>query len=233
MTFSDDQWQRAEKMVDLLSDQLGPHWLAEEIDGPLDQLLDRLVETVEDECTPARLHEQLAEFVRVAYGEILPNRRRLSRSGAAAEAIWLLERYNSGGYDEALADASCGPARSLRWVLGGLVECIKLHHRQLRDEWVETRFIKAADWITRCAMAAVLIDRLCEYMPEELADCSPEQLAGSLMPLLRRQLEISSVLPRIKAGRFGLATGPNLASVGHAVQAPLEDWPAPEPRCPR
>ncbi|HOW74110.1 MAG TPA: hypothetical protein PKY77_26190 [Phycisphaerae bacterium] len=229
MEFSEDQRRFAEEKVDWLLDQLGPQRLVDEIDRPLSRLLDRFLERVEDECTPARLPEMLAEFVRVAYGEVLPGRRRLSDSSAAAEAIWLLERYYQGGYDAALADAVCEPVCFPHWVLMGLGECVRLHQHFLWDRWVEVRFIRMADWAARCAMAAVLIDRLHEYMPEDLADRIPEQLADSLVPLLQRLLEMGCISPRIT---FGPA-GPSHAAGGHAVQAPSAGWPAPGPHFPR
>jgi len=136
----------------------------------------------------AEFLQTVSDFVRHLYEHGLPGHRRLSDSQARDEAVALLEQAYQGsdanGYEAAVVDAADPSQAGLPAVVATLAEALKERERRAHVRWVVALHIDAADWHTRCAMAAVLVERLAEYLPPEVRGCSPERLADHVSRLL-------------------------------------------------
>jgi hypothetical protein len=141
----------------------------------------------------------VADFVRHVYEHGLPGRRRLSESQAHDEAVALVQQAyqapDCDGYDAGV-DAANPCHAGLPAVLVTLAEALKVRERQAYVRWVAVRYIGAAGWDTRCAMAAVLLERLVDYLPPELLGCRPEQLADRVVKLLESDVTTDRQLQR-------------------------------------
>ena len=67
------------------------------------------------------------------------------------------------------------------------------------SRWLRVRYIDSVDWPTKCAMAAVLLARCQEFLPPELRQCPPEQVAEEVYDLLELHAATSNRLGHIPA----------------------------------
>ena len=142
--------------------------------------------------------QTVADCVRHLYEHGLAGHRRLSDSQARDEAVALLEQAYQGsdadGYEAATVDAADPSQAGIQAVVATLAEALKERERRAYVRWVMALHIDAADWNTRCAMAAVLLERLAECLPPDVRGCSPEQLADHVSRLLLADVATSRQL---------------------------------------
>lgn len=199
MTRSDTVRERASQILDRLTALLDGQRLAEQIDEPIDRALAQFDGMQTTEYSAAGLHDAVAEFLRHAYRERSPGGRTLSASRARDEAVALLEEAYEGtlsnGYYAAVVDAADTTQPGLPLVLARLAESLKVLWRNRHIRAVAARHIDPADWATKCAKAAILIDRCRLDGLHPLAGCPPEQLADEVLDLLVIDLAARDQLP--------------------------------------
>jgi len=72
----------------------------------------------------------------------------------------------------------------LNVVLTCLAEAIRMNERAKYVRWVFAKYVDTADWRTRCTMAALLLRDHGAFLPAELRQCPPAQLAGEIPSLI-------------------------------------------------
>jgi len=178
---------RATEILETVRALLGEERMEGLFDDPIDRAFEAFGCPDDLEYSHAVFLKTVADFVRYMYEHGLPGRRRLSGSQARDEAVALLLQVyqipDDDGYAAAV-DAAAPHHAGVPTVLATLAEALKLRERQAYERWVVVRYIDAADWDTRCAMAAALLERLRDYLPPELLRCPPEQLANGVFKLL-------------------------------------------------
>jgi len=183
---------RATKIIGAVRGLLDEELMARQFDEPIGRAAEAFECRGPSVYTHATFLTEVADFVRHVYEHGLPGRRRLSPSQARDEAVALLQRVYRGpdfdGYDAAAVEAANTDGAGIRSVLATLAEAMKAIERQTYEQWVAARYINAADWETKCAVAAVLRERLAEYLPPGLLGCAPEQLAHRVFDLLKHDL---------------------------------------------
>ena len=204
MRNSDSAQGRAAAILDQVADLLDEQATARQIDDPIDEALERFGHVEHEPYSHQRFTETTARFVQHVYEHALSPSRKFTLSQARDETVALLRQAYMGmsasGYEGAILDAAdpLGPGFGL--VLARIAEAIKRERRQMHTRWVESRYIDSADWPTKCAMASILIERCREFLPPELQDCPPEQLAEDVFDLL--------TLHSATTGRLGPAHAP-------------------------
>jgi len=183
---------RATEIIDTVRGLLDEARMAWLFDEPIDRALDAFECPEGTGYSHGAFLKTVADFTRHVYQHGLRGQRRLSDGQALDEAVALLEQIYQGadadGYAAAAVDAADPHRAGVQTVLAALAEALKARERQAYVRWVVARHIDAAGWDTRCAMAAVLLERLADYLPPELLECPPEQLAHRVFRLLTAEM---------------------------------------------
>ena len=178
---------RAIEIIETVRALLDEEYMARLFDDPIDRAFETF-ECPEDlEYSPAVFLKTVADFVQHMHEHGLAGRRRLSQSQASDEAVALLQQaYEIPGDDgyAAAVDAAAPHRAGVLAVLATLAEALKSRERQAYLRWVAVRYIDAAGWDRKCAMAAVLLERPADRLPSDLLGCAPEQLARRVFKLL-------------------------------------------------
>ena len=115
-------------------------------------------------------------------------RQIMSIAQARAEAMALLEKYyqspHSRGYDTAFLDVLNSKMDGFEFILAQIAEIIKAVTREKHIKWVYFSRIIPLDWSVRCQIAEILIKRWAIFLPPNLSQCSPAQLADELPNLI-------------------------------------------------
>ena len=105
-----------------------------------------------------------------------------------AEAMALLEKYyqspHSRGYDTAFLDVLNSKLDGFEFILAQIAEIIKAVTREKHIKWVYFSRIIPLDWSVRCHIAEILIKRWAPFLPLNISQCSPAQLADHLPHLI-------------------------------------------------
>ncbi len=206
MTNSESILRRAAETLDRVAGLLDEHLIAQRIDAPIDEALDEFNCPEDDGYSQLRFIDTAARFVAHVYEKALPGSRKPTASQARDEAVALLSRAyqgtHAGGYQGAILDAANTSSPGMELVLTRLAELIKNERRQMHIRWIECSYVDSADWPTKCAMAAILLEQHREYLPAELRQCSPEQWAEDVFGLIDTHLWTDSLLKRVFAGFF-------------------------------
>ena len=204
MTNSESIKRRAAEILGRVTDLLDERRIAQHIDERIDKALDEFDCPTDSGYSHRQFTETVARFLSHVHEVALPGSRKLTASQARDEALALLSHTYDGafasGYLGAILDAADASSPGLVLVLARMAESIKRRRRQQYARWLRVRYIDSVDWPTKCAMAAVLIDRLQESLPPELRQCPPEQLADEVYDLLELHLTTGSRLEPILAG---------------------------------
>jgi hypothetical protein len=130
----------------------------------------------------------IGDFVHYIYANGLCVRQTLSVSQARAEAIAILEeRYlgpHARGYYAAFLDVLNSKLDGNEFILTQTAEIIKALAREKHLKWVYFSRIAPLDWLTRCRIAEILIERWGPFLPLNVHQCSPAQLADHLPDLI-------------------------------------------------
>lgn len=187
---------RVEELLDQVADLLDEQTMARQIDDPIDEALEQFGHVEHEPYSHQRFIEVTARFVHHVYEHALSPNRKLTLSQARDETVALLGRAYMGtrasGYDGAIVDAADPSGPGLELVLARIAEAIKRERHHMHTRWIESRYVDSADWPTKCAMASILIQRCREFLPPELQDCPPEQLAEDVFDLLALHLGTTS-----------------------------------------
>ena len=198
MTCSDPAYRHAAQTIAQLEALLDEERIARQIDEPIDRATAEFSAADNSEYSWDEFLRVTGQFVQHLYEKALPCVRRLSLSQARAEAIALLEPAYQGtyadGYYGALLDAADPRQPGLHLVLARMAELVKTRQRQTYVRYEVARHIGQADWHTKCALAAVLIERCRQWMPPEFRRFPPEQVVDYVAELLAIDLATSSQL---------------------------------------
>ena len=198
MMCSDPAYHHAARIIARLETLLDEEQIARHIDKPIDKAAAEFNGVHDSEYSWDRFQSVTAEFVRHLYEKALPSMRELPLAQARDEAIALLEPAYPGtyadGYYGALLDAADPCQSGLDLVLVRMAELAKTRQREMYVRYVAVRHIGGEDWGTKCAMAAVLIERCREYLPPELQNGPPDQWADHVGELLAIDMATSSQL---------------------------------------
>ena len=130
----------------------------------------------------------IGDFVYHVYKNGLCVRQTLSAAQARAEAMALLEKcYESphaNGYFGAFLDVSNSKMDTHESILIQIAEIIKALAREKYIKWVYFNRIISLDWPVRCQIAEILIKRWAPFLPLNISQCSPAQLADHLPDLI-------------------------------------------------
>ena len=188
MRSSDSAQGRAAALLDQVAGLLDEQATAQQIDDPIDEALEQFGHVEHEPYSHRRFIETTARLVRHVHEHTLSPSRRLTLAQARDETVALLARAYRGtyanGYHGAVLDAADPTGPGLELVLARIAELIKNERRQMHMRYVEAWHIDSAEWPTKCAMASILIERCSEFLPPELRDCPPEQLAEEVFDLL-------------------------------------------------
>jgi hypothetical protein len=115
-------------------------------------------------------------------------RQIISIKQARAEAVALLEKYYQGPYSHGYATAFVGLLNSkldgLEFILSQIAEIIKATTREKYIQWVYCSRIIPLDWSDRCQIAKILMNRWAPFLPPNIQQCSPAQIADHLPDLI-------------------------------------------------
>jgi len=205
MTSSDNHiQQRAENVISEITSSLNESYLISHIDEPIDHAVASFRWRQRPHYSHRWSNQILARFVAHLYGNGLPCPRQLSASQAYDEAVSLLEHIYEGthanGYFAAVLDAAHAQPNGMELVLVRLAEAIKAKWRQMHVRWVFARALDPSDWALRCEIAAVLLDHLRSWLPEEMSHCHPSQFADDIPTLLSQYLDVDGQFGQVSSG---------------------------------
>ena len=215
MTGSDAVQRRANRILDQLTRLIDEEQVTRQIDKPIDQALEDF------ECpdipvhSHARFHQVITDFMKHVHKKALPGSRNLSSLQAHDEAMAILEGQYQGsqtnGYFGAVLDAADADQPGLPLVLARMAEAVKAVQRLKYTRWAATRYLAPADWPTKCALAAILLERNRACLPPELEQCPPGQFADEIPELLKMDLALDSqIQPGSISWFYQLAMMPGL-----------------------
>jgi hypothetical protein len=99
----------------------------------------------------------------------------------------LLEKYYQGpyssGYDTAFLDLLNSKLDGLEFILSQVTEIIKASTREKHIQWVYLSRITPLDWSVKCQIAKMLMKRWAPFLPPNLRQRSPAQMADLLPEL--------------------------------------------------
>lgn len=203
MTNSEPLHRHACQAIDRLTELLDEGLVAQRIDGPIDAAAEAFRPEGDRRYSQEWFLSAAARFLRHLQENASPCGRKLSESQARDEVVALLEESYRGvysdGYDGALLDAVDTSQPGLGPVLARLAESIKDRQRTRYVRWVFARHLTGVDWATRCAMAAILVQRCRLWLPEPLRRSPPEQLADHIPQLVTMYMSIRSQMQQVPA----------------------------------
>jgi len=185
---SSDSKERAERIVESALQLLTDDRAVQQVEERIDWILETFEINVEEEITAQWFHGVVSGFVRTVYRSGLGFERRLGRSEALAEAIFVIEQSyrheQARGYDAALvAFLNDGPD-ALGQVLGQMAEWHKTDQRERRKQRILDRCISPSDWATKCQVAKLLQKLMVYSLPQQIVQYPPGQLAPHWKELL-------------------------------------------------
>jgi len=197
MTSSERDTSEASAILEIAASMLDERTSSRQIDEPIDAVLEEFVSGLCPDDS-ADMLESVAGFVQRVHGTALPVRRSLTSAQARDEAMSLLRTGYQGthadGYAGAVLDSFGEESPGISLVIARVAEALKARRRQEYTQWVESRWIQAASWPVRCAMATLLVSRLADLLPPELRNCRPDHLADHVHELLAVHLGTESRL---------------------------------------
>jgi len=196
MRNSDPQLVQARAIIACVGDMLDPRRVAALIDDPIDRAAGQFAIPLNWEYTHDGFQMIAGGFVRHLYAAGMRCPRSLSQAEARDEAVALLADAGVGvegaGYSGALNEAALAGAEGMLTVLMAVAEALKERLRHEYARRVRLQFVEAADWPTRRAMAAILVQRWPQWPPPGWDEPSLDELARALWPFLLKTLGIDA-----------------------------------------
>ena len=185
MKSTETRYRRALEILDQLAAALDAERLSRQIDEPVDRALR------EFECPQTRhmsnhqFLDVLARFLRHLHARAFPNGRQLSIPMARDEAVALLSHATSSAdYYDAFFEATELGDEGLANVLVRVADLVTARQRDAHVRWAVSSHIEPGDWRMKCQMAAILLERCRPWLPTEVRNCPPEQMADHVLELL-------------------------------------------------
>jgi hypothetical protein len=185
MKSTETRYCRALEILDQLAAALDAERLARQIDRPIDQATREFEFLSRANVSHGQFLDIVARFLRHLLARAFPNGRQLSMSQARDEAVAVLEHAaSSGGNYEAFLEAAEPSEEGLGNVLVRVADLIKVRQRDAHVRWAVATHIDPGDWRMKCQMAAILLERCRPWLPTEVRNCPPEQMADHVLELL-------------------------------------------------
>lgn len=180
--------ENAIKLIDEIFELINEETIRSLIDGPIEKALAGFNFELKDPLTYKGFIHLIGNFVRTLFEHIHWSLKMPSDDRACAEAVNMLETDYQGpharGFYAAFLDARNPLLNGPQVVLFQLSEIIKARLRMKYTRWVYVSRIEGADWITRCSMAEILIERWRPFLPSDILMCSPVQFADNIPDLI-------------------------------------------------
>jgi hypothetical protein len=158
----------------------------------IDQRIEEAAVEFEFDRNAPRTHQAfigiIGDFVHHIYEDGLCIPQTLSVTQARTEAMVILEEYYIGpharGYYAAFLDTSNSKLDGHKFILSQIAEIIKALARERHLKWVYFSRITSLDWLTRCQIAEMLLTQWRPFLPLNIRQCPPDQLADHLPVLI-------------------------------------------------
>lgn len=198
MTSSDPEHDSATRIVEHLIEETDESLLTQRIDEPVDRAAACFNPPADEPYTQEGFHATITAFVRCVYEHAQLFGCKLTESQAHDEAVSLLTQAYRGaffdGFEGAVSDGAYCSGSGMHLVIEQLAVIIKGRLRHTYKRWVFLRHLDPADWQTRQAVAAILLEQCRPYAPAELLTvCSPGLIPDKVLVEL---VEICAQLPR-------------------------------------
>lgn len=187
MKSSDAVYAQAVRTLARVMARLSPGALTGLIDNPID----RAAESFEWPPAPGSVKDVLpaaARFLQHLSREALSHNQQLSLLYAQDDVIALLDGGGDdpakGGYAGALLETLGSGPPDWSGLAARITEALKMRLHQRYVRWAIESEIDPAGWDLRCALTAILIERMRAYLPREITEGPPERWAGQLTTLL-------------------------------------------------
>ena len=142
-----------------------------------------------------------SEFVRHVYEHGLNIRQTLSDPQSRAEALAILDNGYQGSHSRgcfaAFLDISNSNIDGVEFISSQMGEIIKTKARERYISWVYSCWVNHADWLTKCLISEVLIERWGLFLPRQVLGCPSAQLAGELSELINTLRSSASFINRM------------------------------------
>lgn len=174
---------RAEKILDEILRLTDEQYLKRLIDEPIEKAAFEFEFKEINPVTHQAFMSVTTQFVRHIYKGALPVPKTLSLAQAQAETIAILEdtyqNVDTKGYYAAFLDASIKQS-GLEFVLAHMAESITFTERAKHLRWAYATLMDPWQWPERCLIAETLLERWKPFLPPQIKDCFPAQLAEHL-----------------------------------------------------
>ena len=174
---------RAEKILDEILRLTDEQYLKRLIDETIEKVAFEFEFKEINPVTHKTFMNVTTQFVRHIYRSALPVPKTLSLAQAKAETIVILEdtyqNVDNKGYYAAFLDASIKQS-GLEFVLAQMAESITFTERAKHLRWACARLMDPWQWTERCLIAEILLERWKPFLPPQIKDCPPAQLADHL-----------------------------------------------------
>ena len=191
---------QARKRIAAITDQLDPALLKRRFDEPVDRVARHFTHQAGCPLGHQEFHRVITDFVVSIYDQGLDAGWMVSFEPGGV-AIELLEaHYHSAhgrGYIAAILDANHAQEGGIDAVLVQLAEIIKSVERQKYVNAVFALHIDPTDWHLKCEMAKLLLIDYRSFLPTQLQECQPCQLANQIPSMMFHDLGSDTTLEEL------------------------------------
>jgi len=175
--------KRATAIIEKILELTDEEYLQRRIDRPVEKVLAAFEYDAKALINHCYFMDIVADFVHRIYLHGLGSSQDLSRSQACTEALIIIEKafgsYDIQGYDAAIVAAFT----DFESILTGMAEFIISRTRGRHIRWVYATCIDPFNWLTRCLIAEILVEKWKPFLPPSILSCTPAQLADALPQL--------------------------------------------------
>ena len=220
MAMNYDNREYAREKIRTITAGLDDLLIKSRFDDPTDEAAKQFTHKADCPITHKVFHEIIADFVAHIYSKGL-NARWKASSEPLGYAIELLEgHYNSTygrGYIAAALDACDACQGGIDAVLNQLAEIIKDTERQKYVNAVFASNIDPTDWPLKCQIVGILLEDYRQFLPENLLQRKPWELANEIPSIMYRYIRGDSVLRQMVS-----APGNSLSAENTPSKLPLQ-----------
>ena len=196
-----DLKERAEEIIANICVLLDESVLQQKINEPVARAVKTFQHQEEFPISHKVFHRIIGDFTRHIYEHGLKAYWKMSLVGPVATGISLLENHYHGtyahGYAAARLDAIDPGQQGIGLVLHRLAESIKTIEREQYTHWIFARYLQSAPWELRCVIARILLDRYQAFLPIQVRQCPPAQMADQIPAIIQRCLVSDTTLHQI------------------------------------
>ena len=191
---------QARKRIAAITDQLDPALLKRRFDEPVDRVARQFTHQAGCPLGQHEFHRVITDFVVSIYDQGL-DAGWLVAFEPGGVAIELLEAHyhsvHGRGYIAAILDANHTQEGGIDAVLVQLAEIIKSVERQKYVNAVFALHIDPTDWHLKCEMAKLLLIDYRSFLPTQLQECQPCQLANQIPSMMFHDLGSDTTLEEL------------------------------------